>query len=511
MQAAADEQDGTMAAILGLDDDQVDIACQAAGNAWIANYSAPGQVVIAGSPTISIGPVLPPRNSAPNVRCESRRRCLPRRSWHPPAIGFARQSTRSSSATLSKPSTATSMPWRTPRRRLRRPSRRSALHLIRWRQTSGRSRPTASTFVELGPGTVLTGLVKRAVNTAARVSVSTPADVDGLLETLQGRRPATPLRRPSRRASRRDRTHGGLPGAGIFAPNESTSTAASSRSGNCSVRSAPPGFAVRSPVKSRACSPTTASGSPPADRMAPDNGMVLRRRDRRHAHRHPSDAWIENGPASANAGSAAPRSTWQSRPPQPPSPLRISPSTASLCCAPPRPRRRSPPPAPWSPPVWASRVARWFQRRVCRVPVRLCGRLRNDDHPAGPIAVLVIGSDAMSTIVDWTDRSTAILFGDPGRRRRARRSPQGELLGQDFGVNGDLESILCDLVTRSSWKANEVFKQAVRAVTGSVENTRAGDRRRGHRRRPSPPGQHPHHRSRDPAARHPHGEDLQRA
>ena len=28
MQAAADEQDGTMAAILGLDDDQVDIACQ---------------------------------------------------------------------------------------------------------------------------------------------------------------------------------------------------------------------------------------------------------------------------------------------------------------------------------------------------------------------------------------------------------------------------------------------------------------------------------------------------
>ncbi|MEM8708896.1 MAG: ACP S-malonyltransferase, partial [Actinomycetota bacterium] len=51
MQAAADEQDGTMAAILGLEDDQVDIACQKAdGDAWIANYNAPGQVVIAGSP-----------------------------------------------------------------------------------------------------------------------------------------------------------------------------------------------------------------------------------------------------------------------------------------------------------------------------------------------------------------------------------------------------------------------------------------------------------------------------
>ena len=32
--------------------------------------------------------------------------------------------------------------------------------------------------------------------------------------------------------------------------------------------------------------------------------------------------------------------------------------------------------------------------------------------PGGPDRVLVIGSDAMSTIVDWTDRGTAILFGD---------------------------------------------------------------------------------------------------
>ena len=51
MQAAADEQDGTMAAVLGLDDDQVDIACaRVAGDVWVANYNAPGQVVIAGAP-----------------------------------------------------------------------------------------------------------------------------------------------------------------------------------------------------------------------------------------------------------------------------------------------------------------------------------------------------------------------------------------------------------------------------------------------------------------------------
>ena len=51
MQAAADEKSGTMAAILGLDDDQVDIACaRVPGDVWVANYNAPGQVVIAGAP-----------------------------------------------------------------------------------------------------------------------------------------------------------------------------------------------------------------------------------------------------------------------------------------------------------------------------------------------------------------------------------------------------------------------------------------------------------------------------
>ena len=39
-----------MAAVLGLDDDQVEVACRRAdGDVWVANFNAPGQVVIAGS------------------------------------------------------------------------------------------------------------------------------------------------------------------------------------------------------------------------------------------------------------------------------------------------------------------------------------------------------------------------------------------------------------------------------------------------------------------------------
>ena len=51
MQVAADEQDGSMAAVLGLDDDLVVSACaRVDGDVWVANYNAPGQVVIAGDP-----------------------------------------------------------------------------------------------------------------------------------------------------------------------------------------------------------------------------------------------------------------------------------------------------------------------------------------------------------------------------------------------------------------------------------------------------------------------------
>jgi len=45
---------GTMAALLGISDDDAEAACQRArGDVWVANYNAPGQVVVAGPPTPS--------------------------------------------------------------------------------------------------------------------------------------------------------------------------------------------------------------------------------------------------------------------------------------------------------------------------------------------------------------------------------------------------------------------------------------------------------------------------
>ena len=50
MQKAADDRPGTMAALIGIADDDAEAACQRAeSDVWVANYNAPGQVVISGT------------------------------------------------------------------------------------------------------------------------------------------------------------------------------------------------------------------------------------------------------------------------------------------------------------------------------------------------------------------------------------------------------------------------------------------------------------------------------
>jgi len=94
---------------------------------------------------------------------------------------------------------------------------------VRWRQTLRALEADGfTTFVELGPGTVLTGLVKRAVKTAGRLSVSTPADLDGLLETLSGTKNSDAAPAPVLEGEHLFATERMVvsPGAGIFEPNE---------------------------------------------------------------------------------------------------------------------------------------------------------------------------------------------------------------------------------------------------------------------------------------------------
>jgi 3-oxoacyl-[acyl-carrier-protein] synthase III len=97
---------------------------------------------------------------------------------------------------------------------------------------------------------------------------------------------------------------------------------------------------------------------------------------------------------------------------------------------------------------------------------------------AGMERVLVIGSDAMSAWTDWSDRGTAILFGD-GAGATLLQAEEGEntLLGWDLGADGSARHILyADHGDKMRMDGREVFRRAVRAMVASSERamTRAG-------------------------------------
>ncbi len=181
-QAAADRQEGRMAALMGAGPDQVAEACAAApGECWLANDNAPGQIVIAGTASGV--------ERATKAATEAGvRRVIPLNvggAFHTPlmqeaADGLAAVLAEIDFATPSAPvvSNADAVPytdgdgWRT----------RLAHHLVspvRWRpsMTTLVSQLSASTLVEIGHGSTLSGLAKRCVPGTAVSSIGIPADV----------------------------------------------------------------------------------------------------------------------------------------------------------------------------------------------------------------------------------------------------------------------------------------------------------------------------------------------
>ena len=132
---------------------------------------------------------------------------------------------------------------------------------------------------------------------------------------------------------------------------------------------------------------------------------------------------------------------------------------------------------------------------------------------------LVVGGDVLSKILDWTDRSTLVLFGDGAGAVVMEPVEHGGFLGFELGADGGGGANLW-LPGSGSRKfaepekfvkmnGREVFKFATRVMV----SVRGGDSRRvrqdgrRHRRIRPAPGERPHHRPRCQEARHPAGED----
>ena len=188
MQIAADEQDGTMAAVLGLDDDLVVSACaRVDGDVWVANHNAPGQVVIAGSPSA----VEEAGEKAKELGAKRAMGLPVGGAFHTPFMAPARDRLRKALSEIEVRDPAIPIVANvdaTARQEAEEWPQLLASQLcspVQWRQSLyALDELGCLTFVELGPGTVLTGMAKRTLKDINTMSVATPEDVDTLLATV---------------------------------------------------------------------------------------------------------------------------------------------------------------------------------------------------------------------------------------------------------------------------------------------------------------------------------------
>jgi [acyl-carrier-protein] S-malonyltransferase len=189
MQASGSGRAGAMAAILGLDDERVDDLVKEASEAGtfgVANRNAPGQIVVSGDrAAIEAGAEIAKRLGARKAIV------LPVSvAAHSPLMAEAAEAMRDVLAGMTFREPTTPLLANIDARPLTSAEAcRGELteHLtggVDW--VAAVQRMTAdgvTTFVEVGPGRVLTGLIKRIAPDARAVAVDDPAASDGLAAT----------------------------------------------------------------------------------------------------------------------------------------------------------------------------------------------------------------------------------------------------------------------------------------------------------------------------------------
>jgi [acyl-carrier-protein] S-malonyltransferase len=186
MAEAAKETPGAMAAVLGLDDAVVEELCLSIDGVWPANYNCPGQVVVSGE-NAAVDRLIE-EAAARGARKTVKLRVSG--AFHSPLVARA--------AERLKPALAKAA-WQNPSppfmstvtAKLEDAQRMAALLVeqltapVRFTQAvRGLVKDGVGTFVEIGPGQVLSGLLRRCDRSLRAVSVSDPETLRKLRERL---------------------------------------------------------------------------------------------------------------------------------------------------------------------------------------------------------------------------------------------------------------------------------------------------------------------------------------
>ena len=93
----------------------------------------------------------------------------------------------------------------------------------------------------------------------------------------------------------------------------------------------------------------------------------------------------------------------------------------------------------------------------------------------GSQKVLLVGTDTLSRITDWTDRNTAVLFADgSGAAVLEAVDGPGHLLAWDIDADGSAEDLLyAEIGGNIQMDGKEVFRRAVRIMVDSAQKSLA--------------------------------------
>ena len=186
MAAAASERPGSMAAILGLADEVVEALCRKIHNVWPANYNCPGQLVISGE-TDAV------EECCSEAQREGARRAVRLKvsgAFHSPLVEHAAERLRPAIDRLDfKAPTAHFVSTVTAKledaTRLRTLLVEQLTAPVKFTQSAREMvAGGVTTFVEVGPGNVLSGLLKRIDSSVKAISVNDLKSLDAAAHEL---------------------------------------------------------------------------------------------------------------------------------------------------------------------------------------------------------------------------------------------------------------------------------------------------------------------------------------
>ena len=193
MHEAGQNNPGTMSAILGLDDELVEVACRRAdSDVWVANFNAPGQIVIAGSAegvarAVEIAKELGAKKamSLPVSGAFHTPFMTPARERLRVAIGAAQPRDTEVPIVSNVDAIAHDHGDEWASLLSAQPSTP-----VRWKQCLLTLADLGVTWLaELGPGGVLTGMAKRTLDGVRTISVATPDELDKFIEWVNNAAP----------------------------------------------------------------------------------------------------------------------------------------------------------------------------------------------------------------------------------------------------------------------------------------------------------------------------------